>query len=334
MRELINREKTLSIDDQIIKARIKDDYLGDVLHEEGLTKSVQVTIDKRVGKIVMGMNEVASILNDYRIDAAGGVLTGLEIFDLAVTPCLLNNAETWTLISKESESKLEHMQNCLFRSLLGVPESTPKPLLRFDLGSLSMTEKIHAKKLNFIHHLKYLDPNSLASEVYSLQVNCNFPGLVSECRQLLKYYGLPNLIDREIEMSKESWKRKVKCAIRLKSEERIKKEMIGYSKLKEIGASKEGLEVKDYIKKMSLRDSRTMFRIRSSMINVKMNRKSDKKFANDLWKCDYCKSLDSQSHILWCPAFSPLREGKSLDCDRDLVKYFQEVMRIRDEHQF
>ena len=148
------------------------------------------------------------------------------------------------------------------------------------------------------------------------------------------YYGLPNLIDREIEMSKESWKRKVKCAIRLKSEERIKKEMIGYSKLKEIGASKEGLEVKDYIKKMSLRDSRTMFRIRSSMINVKMNRKSDKKFANDLWKCDYCKSLDSQSHILWCPAFSSLREGKSLDCDRDLVKYFQEVMRIRDEHQF
>ena len=64
--------------------------------------------------------------------------------------------------------------------------------------------------------------------------------------------------------------------------------------MKEIGASKEGLEVKDYVKKMSLRDSR---RIRSCLINVKVNRKSDKTFANTLWKCDYCKSLDSQSHI-------------------------------------
>ena len=125
----------------------------------------------------------------------------------------------------------------------------------------------------------------------------------------------------------------MKSAIRLISEDRIKKEMIGYFKLKEIGASKEGLELKDYVKKMSLRDSRTRFRIRSCMNNVKMNRKSDNSFANTLWKCDYCKSLDSQSHILRCSAFSPLREGKSLDCDKDFVKYFQDVMRIRDEHQ-
>ena len=65
----------------------------------------------------------------------------------------------------------------------------------------------------------------------------------------LKQYGIPNIIDIKVEISKESWKRKVKCAIRLKSEERIKKEMIGYSKLKEIGASKEGLEVREGFKK-------------------------------------------------------------------------------------
>ena len=61
-----------------------------------------------------------------------------------------------------------------------------------------------------------------------------------------------------------------------------------------------------------------------------MNRKSDKAYDEKLWKCDYCKNLDSQSHILWCPAFSPLREGKSLSNDQDLVEYFKNVMKIRE----
>ena len=48
------------------------------------------------------------------------------------------------------------------------------------------------------------------------------------------------------------------------------------------------------------------------MINTKYNRKSDKAYAADMWRCDQCKSEDTQSHILWCPVFAPLREGKSL----------------------
>ena len=278
----------------------------------------------------MAICEVSSILNDYRIDTVGGLLAGLEIFDLAITPCLLNNADTWTLINADAESKLYYLQNLMFRSILGVPESTPKPLLRFDLGSLSMAEKVQAKKLNFIHHLKYSNPKSLAHEIYSLQVNCHFPGLVNECRKLLQMYSLPNIIDSNIDISKECWKKKVKVAVRKKSQERVKEDMLNYSKLKEIGKSEESLGTKDYLKNMSLRYSRTMFRIRSFMTNVKMNKKSDKTYAETLWKCDFCKSLDSQSHILWCPAFSPLREGKSLNSDLDLVKYVQEVMRIRE----
>ena len=70
-----------------------------------------------------------------------------------------------------------------------------------------------------------------------------------------------------------------------------------------------------------------MFRLRSHMANVKMNQKSDKRYANELWKCDFCLSIDSQSHIVWCPAFASLREGKNLANDLDLVKYFQAVMK-------
>ena len=93
----------------------------------------------------------------------------------------------------------------------------------------------------------------------------------------------------------------------------------------------EEFEVKPYIHNMKLRNARTQFRIRSSTIPCKMNMKSNAKFAADLWKCDECFSLDSQSHILWCEAYAPIREGKSLDNDNDIVQYYQEVMKIRGE---
>ena len=103
------------------------------------------------------------------------------------------------------------------------------------------------------------------------------------------------------------------------------------SKLRDLRNEEENeLSVKDYIKTMSLRNARTLFRIRSNMVEVKMNHKSNRNHANDLWKCDFCYSLDSQSHIMWCPAFSSLREGKNLQNDLDLVSYFQDVMKIRE----
>ena len=68
VRESINNGNSLKIFDKVIKAKIKDDYLGDVLHEEGLSKSVQATVDKRYGKAFMAIIEMASVLKDYRID--------------------------------------------------------------------------------------------------------------------------------------------------------------------------------------------------------------------------------------------------------------------------
>ena len=87
------------------------------------------------------------------------------------------------------------------------------------------------------------------------------------------------------------------------------------------------------MKSMKLRDARTLFRMRSGMINAKMNMKSNTSYSMDLWRCDDCRSMDSQSHIIWCPAYAELREGKNLDCDLDLVAYYQQVMKLREDNQ-
>ena len=69
------------------------------------------------------------------------------------------------------------------------------------------------------------------------------------------------------------------------------------------------------------------------MLPAKLNMKSSAKFSNELWKCDFCQMLDSQSHIMWCSAFSSLREGKNIADDADLVAYFQQVFKIREQFE-
>ena len=142
-------------------------------------------------------------------------------------------------------------------------------MLRFELGQLSMREKIHVKKLNFIYHLKNLNSESLGHEFYTLQVRHRFPGLVNECRSLLKHYQLPDIIDGNHVFTKNSWKVLVKKSVKKKSEDLIKKEISSYSKLSKSELKSDELEMKNYVKSMSLRNTRTMFRIRSQMTDVK-----------------------------------------------------------------
>ena len=68
------------------------------------------------------------------------------------------------------------------------------------------------------------------------------------------------------------------------------------------------------------------------MLDFKFNYKSNEHHSKELWKCDSCQSaIETQDHILWCPAYLSLREGKSIDNDKDIIKYFTEVMKIREK---
>ena len=66
------------------------------------------------------------------------------------------------------------------------------------------------------------------------------------------------------------------------------------------------------------------------MTQVKFNLKNDKKFVYENWKCDSCDSgfIESQSHLIWCPAYSHFREGKDLKNDKDLIEYIAKVLNI------
>ena len=94
----------------------------------------------------------------------------------------------------------------------------------------------------------------------------------------------------------------------------------------------ESYKRKDYFNNMTVDDIRLKFRINTRMIDSKFNIKNKNNYRKELFRRDSCKkSIESQTHLLWCPAYKSLREGKVLSSDKDLVEYIKNVMIIRDQ---
>ena len=125
-------------------------------------------------------------------------------------------------------------------------------------------------------------------------------------------------------------KKQVKNACKVTFTEQSKKEMNHKTKTKDI--IHESFEFKDYLKNKNVYEARTAFKMKTKMLEVKMNFQHDPKYMADLWRCDSCRSaVDTQSHVLHCPAYKSQRENKDISNFDDLVKYYSDVMVIRSK---
>ena len=102
------------------------------------------------------------------------------MWELAIIPTLLYNASTWSEVDDETIEILEELQLFFLRMILRVPVSTPKASLRWETGLMSMRHRIEKEKIMLISHVKQLNEKSLAKQVYSQQVENDWPGLASE----------------------------------------------------------------------------------------------------------------------------------------------------------
>ena len=332
IRHFIEENKSLTINGLDVKIKNEEKYLGDYFHCGGLAKSVETTVCKRYGVALNSILELKSVIDDFRMHKLGGISSGIDIFNLAILPALIYNSETWLEAPKKTIERLDHLQNILMRCLLAVPNSAPIPALNWDVGLLSMEHKINEKKLLFLHYISTLDESALAKEIYQIQKQLKFPGFVPEVEDLIEFYDLPNILDNPSSFKKKQWAALVKKAIKNKYEDELKGKMVRFSKLKDSKLVAENFGMQDYLKEMNLVDARTNFRLRCSITNsVKMNQKSNPEYAKQLWLCDECGNIDSQSHIMWCPSYATLREGLDVNSDVDVVHYFQSVLKLREE---
>ena len=324
------KQNPLSIKGEPIKQKLKEKYLGEMISSYGVSDSVKTTIDDRKGRIIASVFELSSIIEDFRMQTAGGLVSGLNIWLFGLLPSLMTNAEMWIQMPSDSLQSIEDIQHLLLRKLFSVPRTTPHVALRWDAGLISLEMQIAKQKLLFIYHLIKLEENSLANEMLRVQISQHLPGLVPECKELIKSLNLPDLFEKKVNgtLSKLAWKKLVTKAILADEEAKFKKAFSSKSKLRDGDMTLESFERKDYLTRMNLTNSRVKFSIRSKMLDIKFNYSA--KYERELWLCDSCcSSIETQSHLLFCPAYSTLREGKDLSNDDHLIGYIQNVMQIR-----
>ena len=167
-------------------------YLGDCISTNGLGDSIVVTINKRVKKVSTALMEVRAVVEDCRSQVTGGIVTGLEIWEMAVTPYLLNNCDTWNSLPPVALELLEDLQHQFLRNLLATPRTCPTPSLLWETGTLSMKNRINKKKLLFYHHILHLPHDSLAWQIYEVQTKLALPGLIQECEEMISNMEMPN----------------------------------------------------------------------------------------------------------------------------------------------
>ena len=76
----------LSLGDFPVKRKISDRYLGQILHTDGVKASVEATIVDREGKLKGAIYEVKSIIEDFQMQAVGGMMAAWELWEKAMGP--------------------------------------------------------------------------------------------------------------------------------------------------------------------------------------------------------------------------------------------------------
>ena len=122
-------ERPLTYDNFTVTRKNEEKWLGDILSNGGLDKSIEATINSRYGKITGAIFELKAVIEDLRMQSIGGIRCGKDIWEISIIPSLLNDSRTWATISDSSVEKLNSLQNTFLQTLLAVGRSCPKPAL-------------------------------------------------------------------------------------------------------------------------------------------------------------------------------------------------------------
>ena len=85
-----------------------------------MSDSVKMAIDDRKGIISASVFGLSSIIEDFRMQTAGGRASGFNIWLFGLLPSLMTNAEMWIQMPSDYLQSIEDIQHLLLRKLFSV----------------------------------------------------------------------------------------------------------------------------------------------------------------------------------------------------------------------
>ena len=324
-KQLVNNP--LYLGDFQIKRKDSDRYLGQILHTDGVRASCMATIKDREGKINAAAFEVQSIIDDFRMQAIGGMMAAFELWERAMVPSLLSGAGTWVGITSTEEERLDKIQEFFWRVMFKVPESCPRIALRAETGMMGMKHRVWLSKLLLLKRIKSQTLDTLSRKILEEQWTNQWPGLSREVAEICDNLDIPNINENSITVGK------LKTAV-FDHHYKELKDKISKSKKMMKHTDEDFSKPQDYLNEKSVENSRMAFRIRCEMVQDIRGNYKDKyrrQGGEIALECQDCltNEIQTQSHCLICPRWEKLREGLELNKLEDMVKYFQKLLSER-----
>ena len=271
-------------------------YLGDIISKDG--RNI-LNIKARLSK---GKGIIKKILNILNCIPFGKLFYQIAILlrNSLLVSSVLCNSEAWFNLTNSDLKMIETIDIEFLRKILKAPVSTPKEILFLELGVLPLREIIKQRRLNFLFYLIHQKNESMLKRVFQSQMkNRTKRDWISTVLKDMEELDL-NLTFADIQkMSKGNWKDLIKRNILDRALFNLLKIKEKHSKVTELKYEK--MEMQSYFlpnrMECSREDIELIFRIRSNMTNVKMNRKQMYK----THECSKClKENETQQHVYTC----------------------------------
>ena len=186
-------------------------------------------------------------------------------------------------------------------------QGTPTGIVELDYNMLLMKNRIMLNKLIYVGKVmtKSTSMNMCRRALLNGKNICKGKDLLTECETWCRDLDLPNVTQGCLDTAL------IKTAVWAKNEAEIKQMVSNMPKIED--RYSDDRKERDYIKRMSLRDTRIWFRQRSRMtLRIKANRSSA--FRGNMG-CRYCEEdirIETQEHLEQCEGFSYEQRGLNL----------------------
>ena len=287
----------LKLGDTVLREVDSAPYLGDQYNKAGNNKDL---ISERVKKgkacIVNAMSVCAEItMGTYTIH------TLILLYRSLFLQVVLSNAQAWSNLTETNIKDLQVVQLRYLKRMLHAPTSTSNPLTFLETGTIPIENEIHIKQFNYLHHILTLENDDIVKVTYTEQIKNPFePNLGNTLGKLRVKYGIEEKDEEVEQMSKESWKNKVKDKINSYVIAELKHKAESQKCGRNFTFPTE-LQQQEYLTSLPSANARKVFHVRTGTVDLKSVRKY--RYGDDT-NCRLCGGDDENvNHVVnECPA--------------------------------
>ena len=211
---------------------------------------------------------------------------------------ILFNAQAWSNISNKNLLQITTIQLKFLKKMMKARPSTANSFVYLELGILPMKYELHKRQLSFLHHIIHLDEDDPVQKNWKHQIAMpEYNNWWTGVKELMLRYSIGMAEDDIKELSKESYKERVKKAVKKKAFEELNLECQNKENTKHIHYPE--FKKQKYIDKLYPNHSSIIFRCRSKTLNIKVWMKY--MFGDGDNHCRWCGICDETlDHVVNC----------------------------------